>query len=298
MEAPLAGLDASVGSAGAPSSEVFIAAAPRITPRRSRGSVWFLALVFVPLVSYAILATIAVFILWNRQQQQQAPPSLFEKLPDVDGDAPGVKKSQKTARLIYDEKLATSPLPENLRVALGKTIQIGDLEVTPLRVERKRLRVFVEGSVRPEPCQYDSLVLHLHLRNVSSDLVFTPLDNYFDRCWKDHKGVPPLTQLEVGPKRFFGGSAVWTPAQSKDQRREWVEDRRPGTGELKPGEELETFVCTDGQDAGVLHAVTRYHGSMLWRVQLRRGLVNWRDREVSATAVIGVEFSDRDLEHG
>jgi hypothetical protein len=35
---------------------------------------------------------------------------------------------------------------------------------------------------------------------------------------------------------------------------------------------------------------------LVWRVQVRRGLVNVRGSQVSATAVIGVEFSAKDIE--
>jgi hypothetical protein len=38
-----------------------------------------------------------------------------------------------------------------------------------------------------------------------------------------------------------------------------------------------------------------YKGPLLWRVRVRRGLIDWKGRLVSATAVIGVEFTDRDI---
>ena len=103
-----------------------------------------------------------------------------------------------------------------------------------------------------------------------------------------------MTQLEVSNKRFFGGPAPWYPRGSKkeNQRREWVEGRQTNAT-LNPGEETTTFVCTDGDDARVIQAATNYQGTMLWRVQLRRGLVPVRNKEVSATAVVGVEFTSK-----
>ena len=40
-------------------------------------------------------------------------------------------------------------------------------------------------------------------------------------------------------------------------------------------------------------------GTLVWRVQLRRGLATVRDTEVSATAVVGVAFDSRAIgSHG
>jgi hypothetical protein len=185
-------------------------AIPRPVRRPSRGGGWFIALVFIPLVSYAILATIAVAILYNRTQTPRE--NFFEKLPDVDGDNPGVRKvGRQTWKPTWQQ--ITAPLPDSLKVRLGETLTVGALEVKPLRVERKKIRVYVEGYPNdPQECLHDSLVLYLSLRNVSTDLSFTPLDNYLDRHWKRGDPSPPLTQLEVGSEnRFVGGPANWFP---------------------------------------------------------------------------------------
>jgi hypothetical protein len=58
---------------------------------------------------------------------------------------------------------------------------------------------------------------------------------------------------------------------------------------LRPQEELTTLICTDPDDH-VARLLASARGPLLWRVQVRRGLVPVRDREVSSTAVIGVEF--------
>ena len=65
--------------------------------------------------------------------------------------------------------------------------------------------------------------------------------------------------------------------------------------ELKPGEEVDTFICTDYKDH-IGRALENYTGDLLWRVQVRRGLIRVRDRDISATAVIGVEFRTQDVE--
>jgi hypothetical protein len=57
---------------------------------------------------------------------------------------------------------------------------------------------------------------------------------------------------------------------------------------------METFVCTDGFDAKAAEAVEGYHGPLLWRVHVRRGLVHVNGHDKPAGAVIGVEFTDAD----
>jgi hypothetical protein len=94
--------------------------------------------------------------------------------------------------------------------------------------------------------------------------------------------------LEVGTHRLYGGPVAWQPGR----RREILEGQKHLT--LKPGEDVRTLVCTNPADE-VGRTLTGYHGRLLWRIQVRRGLVAVHDREVSATAVIGVEFQDSDI---
>jgi hypothetical protein len=287
-----------------------LAAIPRTARRPAQGGGgWFIALVFVPLVSYSVLATIALIILWNRLQAVPARPHPLdlEMIPDVEGDNPGAvknlpkKQSRSVLKSEFVEKLAELEVPPNLRHGLGKTFRIGDLEVKPTHVERKVVKVFVEGFPRPEPCQHESLVLHLHFRNVSADTTFLPMDNYFDRYWKRdaRSGPPPLTQLEMGDTRFYGGPARWFPRQRNPNNRndrQWLEGRKNFyENGLEPGEEMETFVCTDGDDPKVIPAFEKFKGKLLWHVQVRRGLVPVGNRELPAAAVVGIEFTAEDV---
>jgi hypothetical protein len=138
------------------------------------------------------------------------------------------------------------------------------------------------------------------MKNLSSEYAFAPLDNYFDRHWQGG-ARPPFTLLEVGDKhRFHGGPADWFPLGDPSHRREWVEGRTNLPEVLQPGEEKEQFVCTDGSDARAVTvlfggASPAYHGSFLWRVRVRRGLVRFQNENHSATAVIGVRFTDKDI---
>jgi hypothetical protein len=301
------GVLAGVGTAltdtpvSAPETEAVLPSAPLRRPRPSSGGGAFLPLVFIPLCLYAILATVAVVLLLMRQQQEQ--PSIFDRMPDINGDHPGVKKTG--ALIQFDKRRATGKLPEHLITDLGEPLTVGDLEVTPLRVERKRVAIRVAGFDKAERCAADSLVLTLKLRNLAGDYRFTPLDNFFDRRWQE-QGTPPLTILQVGDHFCFGGPAEWFPRGDARHRREWVEGRKDTDPEgLGPGKEMTSFVCTDGGKespsacARLLFGLNEegkqvkapYQGPLLWRVHVRRGLVSWRGKQVPATAVIGVRFS-------
>jgi len=165
--------------------------------------------------------------------------------------------------------------------------------------------VLVSGFSKSEPCKGDSLVLRLKLKNVSSDQTFSPLDYYFNRKWKEkskNSYPPPFTFVQFGTekpeKSFFGGPANWLPlalAGSKKSQspRETVEDENLDKI-LEPGDEMTAFLCTDGDDSSA-QEILNHQGPMLWRLQVRRGLVSVGAKEIPATAVIGVEFGANDV---
>ncbi len=266
--------------------------APAMTiPRKAReaaGAGMFLPLVILPLFLWAVAATAFAVFLYLRLAT--VPPSLFDRFPDLDGDRPGVEKGKKLT-MGFKKADALAPLPAHLHVKLKDTIRVGDVEVTPLGVEKRILRVIVAGS-NPEPMQGPSLVLRLRIKNVAEDYSFAPMDNYFDRWW-DGAGAVPLTILHAGKADFFGGPAKWYPRGSRDNR-EWVEGRQAFMPTLRPGEELDSFICTDGDNRKVMDGLAAHKGRLLWRVHLRRGLVEHKGRMVPAQCVIGVEFTPRD----
>lgn len=281
---------------------------PRTYRRKDRG--WLVPLLIFPLISYAILATIAVIILYNRQQNQQDQPHPLEMMPDIEGDNKGGARKQSTHFQIEVPKV-DKPLPPHLRVTLGKPITIGELEVTPQKVELHQVWVHTSGY-KPEQEKEPSLVLFLHLRNLSEASIFKPMDRFFDRQWKaDWKTNPPpkeeqvevkhpytYLQLEEGGKRFVGGPFPFgknvkrETALIRDQGKELSQEFHKG--ELGPHQELTTFICTDPKDK-VAKTLEGYSGQLLWRIQLRRGLVKVKDNYKSSTAVIGVEFSEKEI---
>ena len=318
--------------------------APPSSRRKPQRSSIVPILVIFSLLSYAIVVTVVAIVLYLRVKEGKSYHSPLDELPDVDGDAHGVTvnghaygvKNPNFSWEVSDQfKLE---MPDSLKVGLGEKLQVGDLEIEPLRVERRRVNVLVEKSPKPEKMEFDSVVLHLRLRNTSSGARFVPLDPYFDRGmphpgvvperpaldaapealaryeeannkywekWLDkrilgnpHVG-PPLTLLEVGKRRYFGSSSDWYERNrdpSLRLRRAWVEGRKDNPEYLNPGMTMETFVSTDGRDPRLQQQLKTYHGPLLYRVHLRRGLVKRSDGKLfSATAVVGVRFTTDDI---
>lgn len=254
-------------------------------------------IIFFSLLSYSVMAT-AILILVLVRMKTAGPLHPLEYIPDVDGDNPGVKRTK--IRFNHDKERTQEVVPAHLRTKIGVAIRVGELEVTPLAVEKVTVSVLVSGFSKSEPCKGDSLVLRLKLKNVSKDQTFSPLDYYFNRKWKEksrNSYPPPFTLVQFGTekpeKSFFGGPANWLPlalAGSKKSQspRETVEDENLDKT-LEPGDEMTAFLCTDGDDSSA-QEILNHQGPMLWRLQVRRGLVPVGAKEIPATAVIGVEF--------
>jgi hypothetical protein len=259
-------------------------------------------IIFFSLLSYSVMAT-AILILVLVRMKTAGPMHPLEYIPDVDGDNPGAKRTK--IRFNHDKERTQEIVPAHLRTKIGVAIRVGELEVTPLAVEKATVAVLVSGFSKAEPCKEDSLILRLKLKNVSADQSFCPLDYYFNRKWKEksrNSYPPPFTLVQFGTekpeKSFFGGPANWLPlalAGSKKSQspRETVEDENLDKT-LEPGDEMTAFLCTDGDDASA-QAIFTHQGPMLWRLQVRRGLVPVGAKEIPATAVIGVEFGATDI---
>jgi hypothetical protein len=264
----------------------------RIVVRQARGGGNAAMLLLTILVPYALLMTAIALYLYFKSPLSKGPgngPSNpLEMLPD-EGLNPGVRRVLHGKRFPAEEAV----LPEHLRVPLGTVLRVGDLEVTPKDVALRKITV--SYSTNLSPSEETALVLRLHLRNVSEDLAFYPVDPFFDRSWKpDDPNGKPYTYLDVGDKRFYGGPIDWANAiPRRENPLQYIAEQHQDK-ELKPGEEMDTIVCTNPRD-NVENDLKAYHGPLIWRVQLRRGLVEVRQHDASATAVIGVEFNDSDV---
>ncbi len=219
-------------------SEAPVEPEARHRPQRHQAEGSNLVFWIIILSLFSLLLCYSAFTTYLLLRQSFAPPpNLLDQMPDVNGDSPGGKKKKAVLKPDFFEKRQKAQVPASQMVKLGDTLRIGDLEVTPEKVERRKVGVYVQGWDKPEPCRHPSLVLHLHLKNVSSDFSFAPLDNYFDR--KPVKGdVNPFTRLDVGDKPFYGGPAPWYPPNlpaSSNIKREWIEGRQKTAEYLAPG---------------------------------------------------------------
>jgi hypothetical protein len=150
----------------------------------------------------------------------------------------------------------------------------------------------------------DCLVLYLELKNISQDVAFCPLDPNFDREFLiSFEENMPFTYLVKGSDRFYGAAKlainsdhpvredlVLTPTED-DPRQNLPQQ---ADKELMPGEKMESFVCTSPEHH-LADKLEGYDGPLLYRVQLRRGLVTYKGQERSVTCVIGVTFTGKDV---
>jgi hypothetical protein len=263
------------------------------------------------LVPYAILATgVIIYLIVQLNKVKSVSP--LEMIPDIYGEYEKPDRKGAMARPLNMPRGST-PLPEHLTVALGKTVRVGDIEVTPEKVERKKLRIFTvpkgaTAPAEPKTSNGDALVLTLRVKNHSDDISIYPTDPAFNRYFdpatrtKGRSADPPFhyTFLEVGRTTFYG-SAIEYPWKEGVQR-EYVDGQQDDAKPLKPGEERRYVICTHTypRDNELVNTVQRYKDAdpLLWRVQLRRGLVPFKGREIGVSAVIGVKFQPGDIKKG
>jgi phage FluMu protein Com len=215
-----------------------------------------IALIF--LVPYALLTTVFLAILWMQLRNQPHP---LDMLPDPKPDKGGPRRVE---RIQHDY-----PVAAHQKVGLGATLRVGDIEVTPQRVEQNK-----EGD----------LVLRLKVKNVSDDQAFAPISDPFLHV-QDRQGGKPYTFLQTDTlKPVYGGSLEIKRGED-----------RASDGELAPGQEETILLTTMDSDRSTTRKVAAGKDRLLWRVQLRRGLVTHRGKALSATTVVGVQLTPKDI---
>lgn len=292
-------------------------------------------MLIIPLISYSTLATVLLLVLYFRfrdaandyKKEADENSELKQRLavmrpagdnhplkfmPDIDGEFPNLRKGDKknVHRRMgeYKRPSVTMALPDDHILRVGQPFQLGEIEVTPLRLERGPIELQERGvkeTVKPKGM---SVKLYLRIKNVSKDLEFCPLDRYFSRYWVDKKerGIrwispqPPYTYLELGGQRFYGGPHGFYDTEL-DQRNEYNYINEHVLGQdldhkLKPGEQHDFYICTDPENerlSGALEA--NPDREVTWRVHLRRGTVDVDGLRVPCAAVIGVVFKPSDI---
>ncbi|HWE36863.1 MAG TPA: hypothetical protein VG406_09885 [Isosphaeraceae bacterium] len=229
--------------------------APAAAGRRS-------SLSLVLLASYASAMTLAcAWLLVQSRRHREAPPTMEPPRSAVVRDGPA-----RTGRWQKDE--GPPPIPADHRTTLGKTLKVGDLEITPLEVVRGPVRLVretPESGRRRRDGGDDALKLRLRLRNRSADTTFAPLDETFVR---DRDRGRPDSFIEDGPDDRIAPYPLAV-------RSEWAivgQEFR----DLHPGEAFESIVVS-AADARLPAGSTP-----TWHIRLRTGA----DRD----AVIGVDF--------
>jgi phage FluMu protein Com len=216
-------------------------------PRYRQKSSLLAPMLLMFLIPYSLVTT--GYIAWMIVNRPRVPEGL-ELLPDP----PDPKnKDRGVERVKHDGKL-----PDHLKTVMNEPLQVGDIEVTPVKVRYENA----------------DLILKLKLRNKSSQYAFNPLPDHFVNMLY-YQSNKPYTFLDPGAKelRCYGGFV----APSKDD------------GKLQPGEEMFVELITADRDK--TPEVMKLTKPLVWRVQLRRGMVETRKGDQPATAVVGVEFT-------
>jgi hypothetical protein len=250
---------------------------------------------------YAALMTIAAgffgFQYFTSDSNKGDHP--FKAMPDVIREFDPAKKRQVSFKGMPDPK---QEVPVDLRVKLGEQLTVGDLNVVPTSVDRHNFMCatrYLDKDEKTRPVgKRDGLVMKLRVKNISSDTIFAPNDPAFNRA-ADPNQPAPYTALQI-QRNFFHGPFNWPP----DPRvtKEFVVGYEIDEKPLGPGEECDTWVTVAPwgirtTSVDVIDALEKLkpEDRLLWRVQLRRGIVKAKgaggeDMDVSATTVIGVEF--------
>lgn len=222
-------------------------------PRRNRGPS---PKAFQYLVSYSILITLAFLYLFF--SFFQAKPHQLESLPDI---AP---PEEGEFRLIREN----ASLAPGHTLEIGQTQRFGNIEITPIAVERSSLEFeHFQGNLGESiPPTNPVLKLKLNIKNVSDDQVFPPLD------------LNLLTIREHDKSdysRVYANNWVCNASDLDNRENRILMYNHPPTSEydikgletraLNPGEEMETFLPTQEEDLKTLR------GDLVWRFQIRKG---------------------------
>jgi hypothetical protein len=264
-------------------------AKPRRAVAQTGGGSPIFKIGFFILAPYALIATIAaIYGLFLKSSVPAGHP--LSNLPDNFGEfAPAERK--KTGRLNYP---LDGELPADQKVVLGEKLPLGQLEITPVGVEERRLRIYSEakngGKGNPETTSTTAIVLRMNIRNTSEDTLIHPMDPAFNRRITGSEKIG--TMLMVGKVSYPGGAIAW-PFPERVARR-YDEAQADDAEPLKPGESREYVVFTDASQRTV-KAAKDARDPLLWRVHVRSGRRDFNGKDIPVTAILGVEFKPSDI---
>jgi phage FluMu protein Com len=230
-------------------------------------------LLLIFLVPYAVVTTAIIAYLLFAQPRSAHP---FDYLPDP--------KSGKDKGGPRPARLQPSPrqrLADHQRTTIGKAIRAGDLLITPQRVV-----LTSQGDLK----------MILLAKNVSTNTKFEPLNGYYLRQTKG--GAEPYAFLETesgSKKETVPYISAFDLGYHKNPK---ATDEARGDALLGPGEEVTIALTTDIQFQKIFipNIAKAASESYTWRVHVRRGFVKVDGVDVSATTVIGVDFTNKEIE--
>lgn len=240
------------------------------------------------LVLYALAVTIAAVLGWVRTRPEGNPLTV---IPDIFGEYdPAARKTVSSVLPDPDVEI-----PAELRVHLGQTLTIGDLSMTPLKIaERKVVQIteYEQGSRSEKKSLPPCLVLTARVTNQSADLSFHPVDPAFNR--KAVYQEPAVVGIyPPGNRPFIGGPISWP--FNEGVRRVYIEGQEAQQRPLGPGESQEVLICSLASGE-VPAAIRKADGTVLWKLQFRRGRVPFGLSTMPVTTLIGVEFQPSEVE--
>ncbi|VTS04021.1 hypothetical protein [Tuwongella immobilis] len=252
---------------------------PRTPPAKS-GANPMLLIIFL---LWALVATGAAVYGWFFQTIEARHP--FEAIPDVVGEYEKADR-RKTSSLSNLVPHNHRPVPEQLQVKLGQTITVNQLQVKPLAIVERPIRVKSRKNPDQESRRNNVMMIQLEVKNLSSEWSFCPSDPALNRAaGKDDAGIFAGLELGRSKQRYYlGGYFPW-PSPEQEYIPEQANDSQP----LAPGETRKVVILgprlRNDQRTDVLSSIPT-----VWRVHLRTGMTTFQDREFSATSVLGVVF--------
>jgi hypothetical protein len=246
-------------------------------------------IVVVALAGYALLATVlAVYGLFFSGGEKLEPGHPLSTVPDNFGEfEPATRKKVSQYKFPVDGEL-----PATQRAALGGKIKVGGIEVQPLAITKRPLRILTEPVKGPQLEEFigTALVLKLAIKNDSDFDVF-PMDPAFTR--KSVGDDRPITRLVVNKTTYFPGGPISWPLGDKVTKKyegQQANDYKP----LGPGQSREYVVFTEAKPE-LVRTVEKAKEPLQWRVQVRRDPIKFRGKELPVTAIIGVDFTAADV---
>lgn len=201
------------------------------------------------LASYASAVTLGlVWVLLSGRKLAEKPEPESPSVAQEEEADPGVR-AKFTRRLAPPR-----PIPAEQITTLGKSVQVGVIEVTPLSITSGPItleRSLIQAEQKPGGAE--TLKLKIRFKNTSTDLVLAPLDEAFVR---ERPRFDPDSYIETGVK---GGDLRLYPLAVESEWHIMGQEFR----ELRPGEAFETLVVSAPETA------PRAAEEMTWRLRLR-----------------------------